>query len=102
MPRPGHLTRGDARFLASVQADPVRKLDVLLDLTDELLDAADVAGIEADLSALEALEDDATFDEPDRLDAIISGLSRQRGGIARGEFTTDTTEETSEDDVLPE
>jgi hypothetical protein len=101
-----HLTRGDRHFLASVQSDNLRKLDDLIDLTDELIGEADVAGIEADLEALSALEDDELADDPELIDALRSHLHAQVRQIRRGEHLspetpTDTTLETA-DDVQPE
>jgi hypothetical protein len=101
------LTRGDAKFLASVGSDVDRRYDALEACCEDLCEAAEYAGVEPDLADLDALAEDeeAALNDRQRLDAVISGLSRQRGAIARGEFTTDTdtdtTEETSED-VQPE
>jgi hypothetical protein len=105
-----HLTRGDRHFLASIEASNLRKLDDLVDLTDELIDEADLAGIEADLEALEMLADDDLADDPELLDALRGHLHAQLGQIRRGEHLspdttdtdtdTDTTEETeTADDV---
>lgn len=88
MAKSRHLTRGDLRFLAAVSPDTGHKYDAILSLEQEVIAAAEAAGVAPDLSGLDGLAaaHDAGLLDPDRLDAIRSDLRHQLGAIGRGEF----------------
>ena len=76
MARPSHLTSSDLRLLAAVERDNVRKLDAIIDLADSVVEAAEAAGVEPDLEALDAIidGDDDVLGDTQRLDEILRRL----------------------------
>jgi hypothetical protein len=87
------LTSGDLRFLAAVTSsdESVAKLESIVDLTAHVIQAAEAAGIEADLRAIDVLEDPEVPVDDDQLDDIRADLRSQLGSIGRGEYPTEET-----------
>lgn len=88
MPRPNHLTRSDVRFLGAASRDIDRKFAALEAAEEELVAAADAAGVRPDFRALDALvdaEDELALGDPARLDGALSEYRSQLGRIRRGE-----------------
>jgi hypothetical protein len=56
-----------------------------------VIQAAEAAGIEADLRALDAFEDPEMPVDDDQLDLIRGELRSQLGAIGRGEYPTEET-----------
>jgi hypothetical protein len=81
-----HLSSRDARFLAGVSLDTVRKLDAIIALADDVVREAEARGVEPDLTPLDAVDEDEVLADPDALDTIRGDLRHQLGAIGRGEY----------------
>jgi hypothetical protein len=84
------LTRGDLRFLASTSRDVDRKFEALESLADELVEAAEAAGVQPDFASIDDLVDgdEAGLSDPQRIDAVRADIRSQLGTIGRGDRLT--------------